>query len=33
MEVVNIPKTLIKFKDENWQEQEHVILLIHSFTS
>lgn len=31
MEVVNIPKTLIKFKDENWQEQEHVIL--HSFTS
>lgn len=29
MEVVNIPKTLIKFKDENWQEQEHVIL--HSF--
>lgn len=29
MEVVNTPKTLIKFKDENWQEQEHVIL--HSF--
>lgn len=29
MEVLNILKTLIKFKDENWQEQEHVIL--HSF--
>lgn len=29
MEVVNILKTLIKFKDENWQEQEHIIL--HSF--